>query len=98
MLTALAGDPRIRVVGINYKDQPDNAAKFPRPTSAIPMRAVGVDERGRAAIDWGVYGVPETFLVGPDGIILTKIIGAVTPQSVETVLKPAIAKALTPSQ
>jgi len=97
VLTALAGDPRIRVVGIDYKDQPANAAKF-LTELGNPYAAVGVDERGRAAIDWGVYGVPETFLVGPDGIILTKIIGAVTPESVETVLKPAIEKALTPSQ
>jgi len=96
VLSALAKDGRIRVVGIDYKDQPVNAAAF-LDELGNPYAAVGVDQRGRAAIDWGVYGVPETFLVGPDGIIRDKIIGSLTDDVVEARLKPAIAKALTPA-
>ncbi len=66
LVLALSQDPRIRVVGINYKDLPDNALRF---VNALgnPFAAVGVDTNGRAAIEWGVYGVPETFVVGADG-------------------------------
>jgi cytochrome c biogenesis protein CcmG/thiol:disulfide interchange protein DsbE len=93
VLTELAKDTRIRLVGINYKDQPGNALAF---LSGLgnPYAAVGVDQRGRAAIDWGVYGVPETFLVGPDGVIATKVIGPLDADNVARVLKPAIEKAL----
>jgi cytochrome c biogenesis protein CcmG/thiol:disulfide interchange protein DsbE len=93
VLEELAKDTRIRLVGINYKDQPGNALAFLNGLGN-PYAAVGVDQRGRAAIDWGVYGVPETFLVGRDGIIATKIIGPLDADNVERVLKPAIAKAL----
>ena len=96
VLSALAKDQRIRVVGIDYKDQPANAGTFLNGLGN-PFSAIGADERGRAAIDWGVYGVPETFLVGPDGIILTKIIGALSDDNVASQLKPAILKALTPA-
>ncbi len=95
VLTELAKDTRVRVVGINYKDQPGNALAFLNEMGS-PYAAVGVDQRGRAAIDWGVYGVPETFLVGPDGTIVTKVIGPLDADNVERVLKPAIAK-LTPA-
>lgn len=80
LLLELAKDPSLRLVGINLKDDSDNARRF---LGALgnPFAAVGVDPRGRAAIDWGVYGVPETFIVGPDGIIRYKQIG---PLSSET--------------
>jgi cytochrome c biogenesis protein CcmG/thiol:disulfide interchange protein DsbE len=93
VLTALAADTRIRVVGINYKDKADNAHAF-LVELGNPYAAIGVDERGRAAIDWGVYGVPETFLVGADGIIRHKMIGPLTTESVKTELMPEIEKAL----
>lgn len=97
ILTALAKDPRIRVVGINYKDQPGNARTF-LTDLGNPYAAIGVDERGRTAIDWGVYGVPETFLVGPDGVIRYKFIGPLTAETVDRALKPAIEKALQPAR
>ena len=97
ILTALAKNPRIRVVGINYKDQPGNARTF-LADLGNPYAAIGVDERGRTAIDWGVYGVPETFLVGPDGVIRYKFIGPLTAETVERALKPEIEKALKPAQ
>ena len=92
-LEALAGDSRIRLVGINYKDQPANALRF-LGDMGNPYAAIGVDEKGRAAIDWGVYGVPETFVVGPDGTILHKFIGPITEEALTRVVRPEIDKAL----
>jgi cytochrome c biogenesis protein CcmG/thiol:disulfide interchange protein DsbE len=93
LLMKLADDKRIRVVGINYKDQPDNARRF-LGRYGNPFVANGVDSNGRASIEWGVYGVPETFIVGRDGRIAYKLIGPITPQNLEAVLKPQIEKAL----
>jgi cytochrome c biogenesis protein CcmG/thiol:disulfide interchange protein DsbE len=93
LLMQLAGDRRIRVVGINYKDQPDNARRF-LGRYGNPFAAVGADQNGRASIEWGVYGVPETFLIGRDGRIAYKLVGPITPQNLGSVLKPEIEKAL----
>jgi cytochrome c biogenesis protein CcmG/thiol:disulfide interchange protein DsbE len=93
LLMKLAEDKRIRLVGINYKDQPDNARRFIG-RHGNPFVAVGTDANGRASIDWGVYGVPETFLVGRDGRIAYKLVGPITPANLEAALKPAIEKAL----
>ena len=89
LLMKLAEDKRIRLVGINYKDQPDNARRFIG-RYGNPFAAVGTDANGRASIDWGVYGVPETFVVGRDGRIAYKLIGPITPANLEATLKPAI--------
>jgi cytochrome c biogenesis protein CcmG/thiol:disulfide interchange protein DsbE len=96
LLMALSADRRVRVVGMNYKDQPDNARRF-LGRYGNPFAANGTDGNGRAAIEWGVYGVPETFIIGRDGRITYKLIGPVTPENLETALKPAIEKALTNS-
>jgi cytochrome c biogenesis protein CcmG/thiol:disulfide interchange protein DsbE len=93
ILLQLAEDKRIRVVGINYKDQPDNARRFIG-RYGNPFAAAGADANGRASIDWGVYGVPETFVVGRDGRIAHKLVGPITPENLDTVLKPALEKAL----
>jgi cytochrome c biogenesis protein CcmG, thiol:disulfide interchange protein DsbE len=93
LLMALAGDKRIRLVGINYKDQPDNARRF-LGRFGNPFSASGADANGRAAIEWGVYGVPETFIVGRDGKIAYKLVGPLTPENLERVVKPEIEKAL----
>ncbi len=87
----IARDPRIRVVGLNYKDEPENARRF-LGDLGNPFVAVGSDRTGRSAIEWGVYGVPETYLVGPDGTILYKHVGPFTPESVQGELMPEIAK------
>jgi cytochrome c biogenesis protein CcmG/thiol:disulfide interchange protein DsbE len=86
MLMRLAREPGIRLVGIDYKE-PDPAAgrKF-LDRHGVPFAAVGADADGRAAIDLGVYGVPETFIVGPDGIIRDKIVGILTPENFASVL------------
>jgi cytochrome c biogenesis protein CcmG/thiol:disulfide interchange protein DsbE len=93
LLTQLGQDKRLQLVGINYKDAPDNARRF-LGRYGNPFGIVGVDGNGRAAIEWGVYGVPETFVVGRDGTILYKLVGPVTPENIDTVLKTEIDKAL----
>jgi cytochrome c biogenesis protein CcmG, thiol:disulfide interchange protein DsbE len=92
-LLELGGDTRIRLVGINYKDQPDNARRFLN-RYGNPFAASGVDQNGRAAIEWGVYGVPETFLIGRDGRIAHKLVGPLSAENFEREMKPAIEKAL----
>jgi cytochrome c biogenesis protein CcmG/thiol:disulfide interchange protein DsbE len=93
LLMQLAEDKRIRIVGINYKDQPDNARRF-LGKYGNPFVAAGADQNGRASIEWGVYGVPETFLVGRDARISYKLVGPITRQNLEGVIKPEIEKAL----
>ncbi|PWB60321.1 MAG: DsbE family thiol:disulfide interchange protein [Bradyrhizobiaceae bacterium] len=93
LLMRLAEDTRIRIVGINYKDQPENARRF-LGRYGNPFVAAGADASGRSSIDWGVYGVPETFIVGRDGRIAYKLVGPITAQNLETAVKPAIEQAL----
>ena len=91
VLMGLSRDPRLVLVGLNYKDQPDNARRF-LGTFGLPYSAVGVDPNGRAAIDWGVYGVPETFVIAPDGTIAQKFVGPLSEQTVRDTLLPLIAR------
>jgi cytochrome c biogenesis protein CcmG, thiol:disulfide interchange protein DsbE len=93
LLLRLAQDKRVRLVGINYKDDPGNARRF-LGRYGDPFAAAGADESGRAAIDWGVYGVPETFVVGRDGRIAYKLVGPITPDNYFSLLEPQIDKAL----
>src|SRR5262249_40740156 len=93
LLMRLADDKRIRVVGINQKDQPENARRF-LGRYGNPFAAAGLDQNGRASIEWGVYGVPETFVIGRDGKIAFKLVGPITPVSLERELRPAIEEAL----
>jgi cytochrome c biogenesis protein CcmG, thiol:disulfide interchange protein DsbE len=93
LLVRLATDKRIRVIGINYKDQPADARRFLE-RYGNPYVANGADVKGRASIEWGVYGVPETFVVGRDAKIAYKLIGPITKENIDTVLKPQIEKAI----
>lgn len=77
LLMELAKDNRFRIVGINQKDTPENARRF-LGTKGNPYSAIGVDPNGRASIEWGVYGVPETFVVKGDGTIAHKLVGPLT--------------------
>jgi cytochrome c biogenesis protein CcmG/thiol:disulfide interchange protein DsbE len=79
----------LRIVGINYKDEPENGRRF-LGSLGNPYQAVGVDEKGRAAIDWGVYGVPETFVVDNEGIIQKKHVGPLSPLFIEENILPVI--------
>jgi cytochrome c biogenesis protein CcmG/thiol:disulfide interchange protein DsbE len=92
-LVALAQDKRLQIVGLNYKDKPENARRF-LGELGNPYSIIGVDEKGRAAIDWGVYGVPETFLVGRDGTIRYKHVGPLTLEAVRDELMPAVEKSI----
>ena len=93
LLTELAKDKRVQLVGINYKDAPDNARRF-LGRYGNPFGLVGTDANGRASIEWGVYGVPETFIVGREGKIVYKLVGPITPENLNAVLRPEIEKAL----
>ncbi|MCM5554745.1 DsbE family thiol:disulfide interchange protein [Pleomorphomonas sp. NRK KF1] len=92
LLSDLAGDRRIRLYGLNYKDTDDQALRFLNGLGN-PYAAVGADRKGRVGIDWGVYGVPETFVVA-DGRIAAKLVGPLTPARISAELMPAIEKAV----
>jgi cytochrome c biogenesis protein CcmG, thiol:disulfide interchange protein DsbE len=89
-LMQIATDKSVRIFGINQKDRPENARRF-LTEKGNPYHAVGVDG-GRASIEWGVYGVPETFVVGPDGRIRFKLVGPITAANLDQ-LKAEIEKA-----
>jgi len=93
VLLALSQDKRFVMAALNYKDQPENARRFLGEVGN-PYQAIGVDAAGRTAIDWGVYGVPETFVIGKDGKIAYKHVGPLTPESARDLLLPQIEKAL----
>ena len=93
LLDQMAKDTRFQIAGINYKDAPDNARRFLN-RYGNPFTAAGADGNGRASIDWGVYGVPETFLIGRDGAIAYKLVGPITAENLAKALMPEIEKAL----
>ena len=77
--------------GINYKDKPDDARAW-LDENGDPYVSIGADISGRVSIDWGVYGVPETFVIDRDGIIVYKQIGKVTPELLRDTIIPLITK------
>lgn len=93
LLKQLAEDGRLNIVAINYKDKNENALRF-LGELGNPYHAIGVDPNGKAAIDWGVYGIPESYLVAPDGTIIYKRVGPFDDISLKEGLFPAIEKAL----
>jgi cytochrome c biogenesis protein CcmG/thiol:disulfide interchange protein DsbE len=93
LLTELSEDTRLQLVGINYKDAPEDGRRFLN-RHGNPFDIVGADGNGRATIEWGVYGVPETFIVGRDGKIVYKLVGPLTPDNLGGALKSEIDKAV----
>ena len=91
-LEKLAQESKARLIGINYKDKTAAARRF-LGQLGNPFQAVGVDAKGTAAINWGVYGMPETFIVGNGGKILFKHVGPIDADDLQTKLLPAIRKA-----
>ena len=89
----LGQDPRIKVVGLNYKDAPENALEFLN-SLGNPYDVVGTDRSGRAGIEWGVYGVPETFIVNREGKIVYKFVGPLSTESLIKQFMPEVEKAL----
>lgn len=91
LLTRLAEETGIPLYGINYKDKPEAAADWLEELGN-PYRAIGADESGRAGIEWGITGVPETFVIGADGTILYREAGPVVGDGMAR-LQAAIASA-----
>ncbi len=89
LLVELKNNANVRIFGINYKD-PDPGGRRFIGRYGNPYAAVGVDATGRGAIEWGVYGMPETFVVDGQGRITMKHVGPLTPQVVKQRLLPAI--------
>lgn len=81
-LEELSRRPDIQMIAINYKDPAENARRF-LSSFGNPFDRIGADEKGRMGIEWGVTGVPETFLVDPDGVIRYKLFGPLTPANYE---------------
>ena len=83
----------VRLVGVAYKDEPGNALQF-LSAEGNPYAAIGMDVKGRAGIDWGLTGVPETFIIRGDGTIAYKYTGPITEQALKEVVLPEIEKTL----
>lgn len=92
LLVELKEQSGVRLFGINQKDAPENARAF-LDELGNPYDAIGADANGRVSIDWGVYGVPETFVVNAEGVITFKHVGPISPQSLASDVLPAIARA-----
>jgi len=86
---ALARQNIAPIHGLNYKDKPDDAARW-LGELGDPYRRTGADLDGRVGIEWGVYGVPETYVVDKRGVIRDKVIGAITPRIVDERLLPLV--------
>lgn len=87
----IAAEKIVPLHGLNYKDRPDDAARWLN-TLGDPYTRTGADLDGRVGIDFGVYGVPETFVVRADGRIAHKHIGPVTPKALGETILPLIAR------
>ena len=90
VLNALAATQRVPIFGINYKDKPDSAVAWLE-TLGDPYAAIGMDD-GRVGLDWGVYGVPETFVVDRNGRVRYKHVGPLTRRDIERTILPLVAQ------
>ncbi|MGI3171568.1 DsbE family thiol:disulfide interchange protein [Pseudooceanicola sp. C21-150M6] len=90
-LTALS-EEGITVLGVNYKDQPEKALGF-LAELGNPYAGIGADAQGRMALNWGLYGVPETYVVDGDGTIILRFAGPVTQRVITEQIRPAMEKA-----
>jgi cytochrome c biogenesis protein CcmG/thiol:disulfide interchange protein DsbE len=90
-LAALAAEG-IPIYGVAYKDDPERSAAFLRELGN-PYAGVGTDPQGRAAVEWGTYGVPETFVIAGDGTVVDRLPMPVTPDLLDSRLRPALAEA-----
>lgn len=91
VLMRLKADGTVPIHGLDYKDKPDDAARW-LDTMGDPYTRTGADIDGRVAIDWGVYGVPETFVVDTHGRIAFKQVGPITPDILDGTILPLIAR------
>ncbi len=79
----------VEILGVNYKDNPDKAQGF-LDDMGNPFARIGVDPKGQMALNWGVYGVPETFVVDGDGTVIFRFAGPITPEVVEDQIEPLL--------
>lgn len=91
VLMALAHRHVVPIIGIDYKDQRAQALKWLK-TRGNPYNVVGFDARGNVGINWGVYGVPATFVVGKQGVIRLKHVGPLTKKVIQQQILPLVAK------
>jgi cytochrome c biogenesis protein CcmG/thiol:disulfide interchange protein DsbE len=91
LLMRLSTDKQIKIHGLNYKDQPENASRWLN-ANGDPYIRTGADRDGRVAIDWGVYGVPETFVISADARIAFKQIGPLTEEALDRTILPLVAR------
>ncbi len=89
LLNRLTEDGVVAVFGVNYKDKPEDARRWLDQLGDPYVRS-GADIPGRAGIDWGVYGLPETFIVDANGHIVYKHVGAIYPQDLENTILPIV--------
>jgi cytochrome c biogenesis protein CcmG/thiol:disulfide interchange protein DsbE len=89
VLLAFSRTQDIPLVGLDYKDQRADAAKF-LARQGDPYRLSAVDDDGRVGIDWGVYGVPETFVIDRQGVIRYKQVGPVTVEALQKTILPLV--------
>ena len=82
----------VTIYGVNYKDKPDAALGFLRDLGN-PYSAIGTDESGRMGIDWGIYGVPETFIIDGNGKVVDRFPGPITERSMDDVIRAGLKKA-----
>ena len=90
VLIDLARRGEIPLIGLNYKDTPEKARAWLEAHGGNPFQTIAVDANGKVGIDWGVYGVPETFLIDANGIILYKHTGPLNRKVLEETLLPLI--------
>ncbi len=88
----LLADEGVPIYGINYKDDPGKALAF-LDELGDPYAGIGADQGGRTGIDWGLYGVPETFVIDGDGVVRLRFAGPITQRVLEERIRPAIAAA-----
>ncbi len=89
LLMALRERQVVAIHGLNYKDAPDDAAQW-LDSLGDPYTRTGADRDGRAGIEWGVYGVPETFVIDREGLIVHKHIGALTRRDLDETILPLL--------
>lgn len=91
LLMRLAAENHLPLYGIAYKDKPDDSQKL-LSTYGDPYRQVGVDRTGSVGLDFGVYGVPETYVIDSAGVIQRRFVGPLTAESVDKDLLPLLKK------
>lgn len=82
----------IEIYGINYKDKPENALRF-LDELGNPFKQIAADPKGKNALEWGLYGVPETYVIDSNGVVVLRFAGPITQRVLESTIRPAIENA-----